>query len=87
MAQKPFYKLEVLCFGHRIREQEPRPQLDLMGASRSATKHHEKRCCRGTLPQTNMETQIAFFKRTVVLIGTLLGFHVSSRECKSFRAG
>ena len=47
MAQKPFYKLEVLCFGHRIREQEWRPQLDLMGASRSATKHHEKRSCRG----------------------------------------
>ena len=34
-----------------------------------------------TLPQTNMETHIAPFKRTVVFIGPFLGFHVSFREC------
>ena len=37
-------------------------------------------------PQTNMETQIAPFKGTVILIGTLLGFHVSFRECIGFVA-
>ena len=30
-----------------------------------------------TLPQTNMETHIVPFRRTVVFIGLLLGFHVS----------
>ena len=33
-----------------------------------------------TLPQTNMETNIAPFKRTVVFIGPFWGFHVSFRE-------
>ena len=39
---------------------------------------------RPTLPQTNMETHIVPFRRTVVFTGPFFGFHVSFRECKPY---